>query len=61
MPFGWIESNSSEYKGLLEHIARYLTEPKVWGQETDVGIEFFDVENVKTKQINHFQSWDIKK
>ena len=56
MPFGWIESNSSEYKGLLEHIARYLTEPKVWGQETDVGIEFFDMENVKTNQIHHFQS-----
>ena len=56
MPFGWIESNSSEYQGLLEHIAHYLTEPKVWGQETDAGIEFFDMENVKTNQIHHFQS-----
>ena len=42
MPFGWIESNSSEYQQLLERIAYYLTQSKVWWQETDVGIEFFE-------------------
>ena len=42
VPFGWIESNSSEYQRLLERIANYLTQPKVWWQETDVGVEFFE-------------------
>ena len=26
-----------------------------------IGVEFFDVENVKSKQMHHFRSWDVKK
>ena len=59
--FKWIESNSSEYQPLLEHIAYYFTQTKVLWQEIDVGVEFFDVENAKTKQIHHFRSWGFKR
>ena len=58
---GWIESNSSEYQRLLKHVADYFTQSKVWWQETHAGVELFDVENVKTKQIHHFWSQDIRK
>ena len=45
-----------------ECVADYLTQPKVWWQKTDVGIEFFDVEKVwKLNKYTNFGLGTSKK